>query len=158
VVLQSPPLMLDQASARTPQPRPSAADASRTLWDVVARQATANPEGLYLTLYDRPLTRGRLHATSLRYAGALAARGLGRGDKVALVLPTCEEFFFAFFGALAIGAVPVPLYPTLAPELKARIFRDAEAQVVVTVDWFREDVEAARAEAPAVRHSPCAIT
>jgi acyl-CoA synthetase (AMP-forming)/AMP-acid ligase II len=119
---------------------------------VVARRASADPDALYLTLYDRPLTRGRLHATSLRYAGALAARGLGHGDKVALVLPTCEEFFFAFLGALAIGAVPVPLYPTLAPELKARIFRDAEAQAVVTVDWFREDVEAARAEAPAVRH------
>ncbi|HEV8675966.1 MAG TPA: AMP-binding protein [Methylomirabilota bacterium] len=125
---------------------------ARTLWDFVAGRGAADPDGLYLTLFDRPLTCSRLHATSLRYAGALAGLGLGPGDKVVLVLPTCEEFFFAFFGAVAIGAVPVPLYPTLAPELKARIFRDAEAQAVITVDWFRDDVEAARAEAPAVRH------
>jgi acyl-CoA synthetase (AMP-forming)/AMP-acid ligase II len=69
-----------------------------------------------------------------------------------VVLPTCHEFFFTFFGTLAIGAVPVPLYPTLPAELKARVFRSAEARAVVTVDWFRDDVEAARAEAPAMRH------
>jgi acyl-CoA synthetase (AMP-forming)/AMP-acid ligase II len=122
-----------------------------TLWDLVARRAGADPDGIYLTLFGDTLTCGRLFAESLRYAGALAGLGLGHGDKVVLVLPTCQEFFFAFFGAVAIGAVPVPLYPTLAPDLKARIFRDAEARAVVTVDWFREDVEAARAEAPLMR-------
>jgi len=125
---------------------------ARTLWDLVERRAAADPEGIYLTLFGQTLTCGDLHATSLRYAGALRALGLGRDDKVALVLPTCREFFFAFFGTLAIGAVPVPLYPTLTPELKARIFRSSEARAVVTVDWFRDDVEAARAEAPDMRH------
>ncbi|MBI2469063.1 MAG: acyl--CoA ligase, partial [Candidatus Rokubacteria bacterium] len=125
---------------------------ARTLWELIARRAAVAPDGTCLTLFGDTLTVGRLHATSLRYAGALAVHGLGPGDKVALILPTCQEFFFAFFGTLALGAVPVPLYPTLAPELKARIFRNAEARAVVTVDWFRDDVEAARAEAPEVRH------
>ncbi len=44
-------------------------------------------------------------------AGGLAARGVGAGDRVALVFPTGEEFFAAFFGTLFAGAVPVPLYP-----------------------------------------------
>jgi acyl-CoA synthetase (AMP-forming)/AMP-acid ligase II len=44
-------------------------------------------------------------------AGALAERGIVRGDRVALVFPTCADFFAAFFGALLAGAVPVPLYP-----------------------------------------------
>jgi fatty-acyl-CoA synthase len=123
-----------------------------TLADLVARRAAADPESLYFTLFGTPLTAARLHATSLRYAGALRERGLGPGDKVAIILPTCEEFFFTFFGALAMGAVPVPLYPTLAPELKARVLRSAEARAIVTIDWFRADVEAARAEAPDVRH------
>ena len=43
---------------------------------------------------------------------------------MAIILPTCEEFFFTFFGTLAIGAVPVPLYPTLDPELKARVLQE----------------------------------
>ena len=123
-----------------------------TLSDLIARRAATEPDGLYFTLFGTPLTAARLHAASLRYAGALRERGLGPGDKVAIILPTCEEFFFTFFGALAIGAVPVPLYPTLAPELKARVLRSAEARAIVTIDWFRGDVEAARAEAPDVRH------
>jgi acyl-CoA synthetase (AMP-forming)/AMP-acid ligase II len=123
-----------------------------TLTDLVARRAAAEPGGVYFTLFGTPLTAGRLHATSLRYAGALRARGIEPGDKVAIVLPTCEEFFFTFFGALAIGAVPVPLYPTLEPELKARVFQNCEARAVVTIDWFRADVEAARTDAPDLRH------
>jgi acyl-CoA synthetase (AMP-forming)/AMP-acid ligase II len=122
-----------------------------TLSELVARRAAIEPEGVYLTLFGTPLTAARLHATTLRYAGALRERGLGPGDKVAIILPTCEEFFFTFFGALAIGAVPVPLYPTLDPELKARVLRSCEARAVVTIDWFRPDVETARAEAPDVR-------
>jgi acyl-CoA synthetase (AMP-forming)/AMP-acid ligase II len=123
-----------------------------TLSDLVVRRAAAAPEGVYFTLFDTPLTAGRLHATSLRYAGALRERGIGAGDKVAIILPTCEEFFFSFFGALALGAVPVPLYPTLDAELKARVLRNCEARAVVTIDWFRADVEAALAGAPDLRH------
>ena len=119
---------------------------------LIQQRAEAEPEGLYLTLFGTPLTAGRLHATSLRYAGALRERSLGPGDKVAIILPTCEEFFFAFFGALAIGAVPVPLYPTLDPELKARVLKSCEARAVVTIDWFRADIETALAEAPDARH------
>ena len=126
--------------------------ACATLADLVARRAAADPAGVYFTLFGQPLTAERLHATSLRYAGALAARGIAPGDKVAIVLPTCEEFFFAFFGTLALGAVPVPLYPTLEAPLKARVFQSSDAAAVITVDWFRDDVEAARAEAPDMRH------
>jgi acyl-CoA synthetase (AMP-forming)/AMP-acid ligase II len=43
--------------------------------------------------------------------GALAALGVAPGERVALVYPTGAGFFDAFFGILAAGAVPVPLYP-----------------------------------------------
>jgi fatty-acyl-CoA synthase len=44
-------------------------------------------------------------------AGALRAAGVEPGDRVALVHPTGEEFFVAFFAVLAAGAAPVPLPP-----------------------------------------------
>ncbi len=50
---------------------------------------------------------------ALAACGALQARGVTPGDRVALVLPTGIEFFDAFFGVLLAGAVPVPLYPPL---------------------------------------------
>lgn len=46
-------------------------------------------------------------------AAGLRNLGIGRGDRVALVLPTGPAFPDAFFGALLAGAVPVPLYPPL---------------------------------------------
>jgi acyl-CoA synthetase (AMP-forming)/AMP-acid ligase II len=46
-----------------------------------------------------------------RVAGALVGRGVGSGDRVAIVLRTEPAFLDAFFGAALAGAVPVPLYP-----------------------------------------------
>ncbi len=52
-----------------------------------------------------------IHRRARRVAGGLAALGLRRGERVALVFATSPEFFDAFFGTLLAGAVPVPLYP-----------------------------------------------
>ena len=46
-------------------------------------------------------------------AWGLARAGVERGERVGLVYPTSAEFLAAFFGVLAAGAVPVPLYPPL---------------------------------------------
>jgi fatty-acyl-CoA synthase len=44
-------------------------------------------------------------------AGSLRARGVKRGDRVALLLRTGPGFLVAFFGVILAGAIPVPLYP-----------------------------------------------
>ncbi|PID37910.1 MAG: AMP-dependent synthetase [Proteobacteria bacterium] len=56
-------------------------------------------------------TYAELRQGALTIARALRAEGLRAGDRVALVLPTAPSFFHAFFGALYVGAIPVPLYP-----------------------------------------------
>src|SRR5207247_2265115 len=50
-----------------------------------------------------------------------------------------------------LGALPVPLYPTLGVDATAGIFRDAEAVAVATIGWFRAGVDASVALAPSVR-------
>jgi acyl-CoA synthetase (AMP-forming)/AMP-acid ligase II len=52
-----------------------------------------------------------LYASARQVAGALLARGVQPGERVALVLPTGRDFLDAFFGVQLAGAVPVPLYP-----------------------------------------------
>jgi fatty-acyl-CoA synthase len=54
-----------------------------------------------------------IERASARYGGALQALGLAKGDRVALILPTNEDFVLCFFGALRAGIVPVPIYPPL---------------------------------------------
>ena len=76
-----------------------------------AAQGTAGLIFLDAQENQRPLPFAELYARALRTAGALRERGIRRGDRVAIVLPTCVEFMDAFFGTLLAGAVPVPLYP-----------------------------------------------
>jgi acyl-CoA synthetase (AMP-forming)/AMP-acid ligase II len=122
-----------------------------TLTEVMGRRAALSSDRPYFHLYGETVSYGRLWAQSARYAAALARAGAGAGDKVALVYPTCAEFFYTFVGALRLGAVPVPLYPTLGVEATAAIFRDSGAVLVATIGWFRKAVDASVALAPGVR-------
>jgi fatty-acyl-CoA synthase len=49
-----------------------------------------------------------------RIGGCLQALGLAKGDRLALVLTTPENFVLSFLGAISAGIMPVPLYPPLA--------------------------------------------
>src|SRR5512132_2031370 len=111
-------------------------------------RAAQDPDTPYFHLFDEAVPYGRLWRESARYAAGLKRAGIDRGDKVCLIYPTCAEFFYTFFAALRIGAVPVPLYPTLGVETTANIFRDSEA--VATIGWFRMGVDQSRALAPNV--------
>jgi acyl-CoA synthetase (AMP-forming)/AMP-acid ligase II len=91
-----------------------------TLTEMMRRRAALTPDKQYFELYGETVTYGRLWQQSGRFAAALAGAGLRAGDKVCLIYPTCAEFFYTFVGALRIGAVPVPIYPTLGIEGTAR--------------------------------------
>ncbi|SFQ21002.1 long-chain acyl-CoA synthetase [Amycolatopsis arida] len=70
--------------------------------------------------------------SACRFAHALAARGVGRGDTVALHLPNCLTYPVAYFGTLLAGATFTPANPLLpAPALAAQL-ADAGARVTVT--------------------------
>jgi acyl-CoA synthetase (AMP-forming)/AMP-acid ligase II len=131
--------------------RPGDPEAATTLTEMLRRRTAVSAAQPYFHLYGERVTYGRLWAQSARYAAALARAGVGKGDTVCLVYPTCAEFFYTFFGALRLGAVPVPLYPTLGVESTAAIFRDSGAVAVATIGWFRTSVDASLALAPGVR-------
>jgi len=123
-----------------------------TLTEMLGRRATEDPDLPYFDLYDETVTYARLWKESARYAAGLAKFGVERGDKVCLIYPTCAEFFYTFFAALRLGAVPVPLYPTLGVDATANVLRDSETKVVATIGWFRPGIEEAQAAARNVRH------
>src|SRR2546427_8890806 len=122
-----------------------------TLTEVLRRRTALDPTRSSFPLYGERVTYGRLWEQSARYAGALRAAGVNRGDKVALIYPTCAEFFATFLGALRVGAVPVPLYPTLGVEATANILNDSASVAVATIGWFRKSVDESRMSDPGVR-------
>ena len=67
-----------------------------------------------------------------RFAAALGALGVQRGERVAIYLDKRRETVVASFGAPAHGAVFVPINPLLKPDQVAYILRDCGVRVLVT--------------------------
>ncbi len=64
-----------------------------------------------------------LFRTSTRMAGALAARGVVRGERVLILLPTSFDFVTVFFAIQMLGAIPVPAYPPTSFRVKTGLER-----------------------------------
>ena len=60
---------------------------------------------------ERRYTYSLLWKNAQRFAQHLRQTGVQDGERVAIILPTCEAFLDAFFGCHLANAVPVPLYP-----------------------------------------------
>ena len=84
-----------------------------------------------------------------RRAASLAALGLEKGERVALVIPDGEEFVLSLLGTLFAGLVPVPLSPQLSMSsiegyhaTVAHIAQAAGASLLLTTTAARPFVEA----------------
>jgi 1-acyl-sn-glycerol-3-phosphate acyltransferase len=89
---------------------------SRSLVDVLDYHANNRPDRVHVQFYEdeadgQKLTYGQLADFARRLAAGLQQRGLQRGEPVALMLPTGPEYFYAFYGVMMAGGVPVPIYP-----------------------------------------------
>lgn len=69
-----------------------------------------------------------------RVSLGLLAQGIGPGDKVALISSNRPEWNFIDLGILQIGAINVPVYPTISSEDYAFIFNDAEVKLCFVED------------------------
>jgi 4-hydroxybenzoate-CoA ligase len=78
----------------------------------------------------RSLTYAALHAESCRFASALAAAGIGRERRLAMLMLDTVDFPIAFWGAIRAGVVPVPINTLLPPEQIAYILADSRAEAL----------------------------
>ncbi|MBX7167155.1 MAG: AMP-binding protein [Pirellulales bacterium] len=100
----------------------------------------------------RQLTYAQLDEASNRWALALAALGVRRGERVLLRLPNLPEFYIAALGAAKLGAVFIPSSTLFrAAEIAYRL-RDAEVVAVVTTTGLAGEVEMAMRDLPRRPH------
>jgi long-chain acyl-CoA synthetase len=118
-----------------PEPAPGfPADVPRTLV-VLARSALGgderdallerDPAGAWSALTNREILR-RADAV----AAALRARGVGAGDRIALMSPNRSDWIVAHLGILFAGGVSVPIYATQPLDQVAYILNDAAARLL----------------------------
>jgi len=82
---------------------------------------------------DSAMTYRHLDELADRFAAGLQRLGVRKGDRVALVLPNCPQFVYAFFGALKAGAVVVPTNPLYTVRELHNQLADSGARVVVVL-------------------------
>jgi long-chain acyl-CoA synthetase len=80
------------------------------------------------------ISSDELLARAHRIAAGLHSLGVRRGDRVALLSESRPEWTLMDAGCIFIGAVDVPIYPTLTPSQVSYILRDSGARILVLAD------------------------
>lgn len=118
------------------------------LTEYLRRWAELQPEKAAVIFYGARLTYGELDRLSDRFATLLHERGIRRGDRVAVFLTNCPQFFVVFYGILKLGAVHVPVNPMFkAAELRHEL-ADTGARGIVAQDGLLDLVEEVKPETP----------
>lgn len=99
------------------------------------------------------VTYGELAAKAERTAGALAALGVARGDRVALLGENSPDFIAIMFAAFQLGAVFVPVNTRLAPPEIRHILADSGARVLIHDAELAERADAALALSEGAAHA-----
>src|SRR6516165_387089 len=111
----------------------------------LARSAAIYPNRLAVVHGKRRYSWREALERCRRLAAALAARGVGRGDTVALMAPNLPEAFEAHFGVPMAGAVLTALNIRLDPDTIAFILRHGEAKLLITDTEFSPAIKEALA-------------
>ncbi|MGE5408066.1 MAG: long-chain-fatty-acid--CoA ligase [Syntrophothermus sp.] len=120
---------------------------SLNLASIVADSATAHPDVAAVRLGEAGLTYAELDDRSARVAAMLGARGVGRGDRVGVMLPNVLEFPVVYYGVLRAGGTVVPMNVLLKRREIAFYLEDSEARLMLAWHGFAEEALAGAVEA-----------
>jgi len=108
------------------------------LYDILKNTAKEHPDRLAVVDGPRRLTYGEVGARVRAVAAYLAARGVGKGDRVALLDNNSLPFLEGYFAAAAVGAILCPINTRLSPAEVDFILRDADPKHVLCREDYSE--------------------
>ncbi|MDH5204105.1 MAG: AMP-binding protein [Hylemonella sp.] len=103
-------------------------------------------------MQPRAYSYAELQHSANRLSAALTRLRVGKGDRVAIVLPQRFETAVAYMAVLQMGAVAVPLSQLFGPEALAYRLNDSEAGVVICDDAAIVNIQNIRGDCEALRH------
>jgi acyl-CoA synthetase (AMP-forming)/AMP-acid ligase II len=117
----------------------------RSIGELLSVAANLHPDDEYLRFpeYGCSLTFGDAQQLTEDSVRMLTARGVGRGDRVAIVFPNAPAWPISFLATLRIGAVSVPINPQFRTADMAHVLRDSGAKLVLTSAESQEVVVSA---------------
>lgn len=125
---------------------------AETLVHAFRDSASRAPGHPALAYFDGRLTYRETDELSDSVAGHLAARGLERGERVAIMLQNSPQFVLALLGAWKAGATVVPLNPMYKSAEVGHVLKDADVTALICSDRAWEAyLRDTAAGAPSVR-------
>jgi long-chain acyl-CoA synthetase len=107
---------------------------TQTLTDMMLASTKRFGRRVALDFFGATTTYRELGDHIDRVAEALRRRGVGHGDRVALVLPNCPQHIVAFYAALRLGAIVVEHNPLYTQRELRHQFEDHGATMVIAWD------------------------
>ncbi len=128
-------------------------DDPQTLHALIDRQVARTPDTIAVEHDGFQISYRELAQRSENVAGWLAARGVKRGDRVALCVERCADMVTAMIGVLRLGAAYVPIDPEYPARRREHMRVDAGAVIEVTDETLRDAI-ASTSAAPRVVVDP----
>ena len=112
------------------------------LGSLLTRNARYRPQHTAVVFEEQRLRFCDFNRRVNRLANALLDLGVGKGDKIATILPNCLELLEVYWAIAKIGAVVVPLSPLLRGRALSNLMQDAEVTTVIASSGFTEVLDA----------------
>ncbi|MDM7891627.1 long-chain-fatty-acid--CoA ligase [Curtobacterium caseinilyticum] len=125
------------STSTSSHPAPDAAEGVRTtqatasVAAILAESAARFRDDVAVVVGEQRTTYAELWRETLAYAGALRARGVGEGDRVAMLVPNVADFARVYYAVLALGAVVVPVHALLKRREIEFVLQDSDARLLV---------------------------
>ena len=98
------------------------------------RMSAKYPDRTALIYLGERFSYRRLRELSERFAGGLAALGVGKGDRVMVYIANSAQWVIAFLGIQKLGAVIVPVAPIYTSHEIIYMIKDAEVKTIICAD------------------------
>lgn len=101
---------------------------------------------------SQTITYQELEENSNRVATGLATLGIGKGDRVAIMLPNVPEFAYSLFGIQKLGGVAVPFNTMYKGREISFILKDSGAKAIICLTNFANLINEIKEECPDLEH------
>jgi carnitine-CoA ligase len=101
-----------------------------TLQGIVESRASVDRSRPFVLFQERTWSYGEFQDAVSRAAAMLASRGIGKGDRFAIMAPNSDAYVLLFFALARIGAILVPVNPDFGATEAGYILKHAEVSAV----------------------------
>jgi acyl-CoA synthetase (AMP-forming)/AMP-acid ligase II len=125
---------------------------SFTVYDLFKRNAKLYRDRIAIVSEDQQMSFGELFDQINRVVGSLTAKGIRKGDRIAVLSKNRDELFLLMGAIAAVGAIMVPINFRLAANEIGHVLNNTESVMLFFEPDFEQIVSGLSAECPSLKH------